>query len=75
MSPFVQFVFDLLKERSLPIQGKEMCFILMSHGLSTSTLRNWKDGASPELKNYVKVLDGLGFELQIVAKEPKDEGP
>jgi len=71
--PYVQFVLDAVASLGWRMRGKQMIAFSLDHGLSESTLRNWQTGkCSPRLDRWLTVLDGLGYEVTITAKEPAE---
>ncbi len=71
--PYVQFVVDAVDSLGWPMQGKHTMAFMLEHNLSPCTLRNWQTRrCSPRLDTWLTVLDGLGYQIIIAAKEPAE---
>jgi hypothetical protein len=68
-NPLFSFIFDEIKAQGITRQE-----ITRKAGVAYGTLDNMKRRGSTRLMTYVFLLEALGYELQIVAKEPEENG-
>jgi hypothetical protein len=68
-NPLFRFIFD-----EISAQGITREQITKKAGVAYGTLDNMKRRGSTRLMTYVFLLGALGYELQIVAKEPEENG-
>lgn len=66
--PLLRFITDHLDREGLALQGKEIQYRLLTAGLSSCVLQNWRKGSNPRIETFLTVLDILGYKIEIVPK-------